>query len=381
MGFAAMIAGAAAAACGSSDDSNGSTGNGDDGGGGSDATLAQDGQIVTSDGAVVDGCKTACPTGYTCKAFNGQSACASPDGVPLFDHVFLVMMENISLKTLEAAVDSDADQSGYFKTLASTYAKGSDYHGAHNDAGKAVHPSLPNYIAISSGDYQGVDCDCSPLPEAGVCSGASCNIGNGSCGCNQTATNLADQIETANKTWKAYGEDMGTPCNLKNSSDYAVRHVPFLYFDSIRENATRCTSHVVDFSNLAGDLAATTPNFVYIAPNLTDDGHDPGNPADHSKNIENAAAFLAKMVPTITASDAYKNGGLLVVVWDEDDSSGIFSNDDPIPIYVASPYAKSAFVSSVTADHASLTATIEDGLALPRLGRAKDAKALGDYFE
>ena len=51
-----------------------------------------------------------------------------------------------------------------------------------------------------------------------------------------------------------------------------------------------------------------------------------------------------------------------------------------------SPYAKTGgYVSTATADHYSLLATIEDGLDLPRLGKAASpgtgfAATLADYF-
>jgi hypothetical protein len=69
-----------------------------------------------------------------------------------------------------------------------------------------------------------------------------------------------------------------------------------------------------------------------------------------------------------------------VIVWDEDDHSGIPNADDPIPVFVMSPYAKTKFRSTVHADHYSLLATIEDGLRLPRLGLATAAAPLTDYF-
>lgn len=341
-----------------------------------------------SDGSQIDGTTSgdggtcsSCPTGYACGSFNGIAACESAAGIPLFDHVFLAMMENLSYSTLNDAINQDASATANLRSVRDTYATGDDYHGAHS-GGKAVHPSLPNYISITSGDPQGVSCDCQPEPEAGACTSFNCNLASGSCGCNQAVPNVADQIETATKTWKAYGESMGTPCNLVDQGDYAVRHVPFLYYDAIRENAARCTSHVVDFTNFATDLSGTSaPNFLYVAPNLTDDGHNPQNPTDHSTNIANVDTFLGTFVPAVTASNAYKNGGLLIIVWDEDDSSGVFSNDDPIPIFVISPYAKQGFVSHVTADHASLLATIEDGLNLPRLAQAATAQPLVDYFK
>ena len=369
------------AACGSDDSISAVTGKdvgtvGTDGGG--DGSLTSEGG--SSDGG--DVCAS-CPSGYACGTFNGKTACASPAGIPLFSNVFVVMMENLSYSTLNDAITSGDDGTANFKTFTETYATGDDYHGAH-ESGSAVHPSLPNYIALTSGDSQGVSCDCQPLPEAGDCSSfGACTTLTGNCGCNQGVENLADQIEKASKTWKAYGEGMGTPCNLADddTTSYAVRHVPFLYYDSIRTDAARCTSHVVDFSTFASDLAGTPANFMYIAPNLTNDGHNPSNPFDHSANISNTNTFLGTLVPQIVGSAAFKNGGLLVVVWDEDDASGVFSNDDPIPIFVMSPYAKTKFVSHVTADHYSLLATIEDGLNLPRLAQAKTAKPLVDYFK
>jgi len=47
-----------------------------------------------------------------------------------------------------------------------------------------THPSLPNYIAMVSGDTQGITSDCG--------------------GCNVDAPNLADQLDAAGISWKAY---------------------------------------------------------------------------------------------------------------------------------------------------------------------------------
>ncbi len=45
---------------------------------------------------------------------------------------------------------------------------------------------------------------------------------------------MADQLEAANLTWMAFGEDMGTACNTTDSGNYAQRHVPFLYYSGIQ---------------------------------------------------------------------------------------------------------------------------------------------------
>jgi hypothetical protein len=190
-----------------------------------------------------------------------------------------------------------------------------------------------------------------------------------------SATNIADQIEAAKGTWMAFGESMGKPCNLVDTGNYAVRHLPFLYYDDIQKSA-RCAEHVVDFSMFDPD---TAPLFTYIAPDLVDDMHNP-DPTT-SVNIPDGDKWLGKEVPAIVESSSYKSGGLLLVVWDEDDNSGgITGSNDAIPMFVISPYAKQGYVSSVKASHYELLATMEDGLDLPRLGNAKGATPLADFF-
>ncbi len=163
-------------------------------------------------------------------------------------------------------------------------------------------------------------------------------------------------------------------------ASYAPKHVPFLYYDDVQSNTARCASHVVDFANFSTDASANQlPSFSFIAPNLTDDGHDPVTGG--STNIMDVDTWLSTNLPPITALDAYKNGGLVVVVWDEDDYSGLITADAAIPIFVLSPYAKSGGYQSLpTTNHYSLLATIEDGLGWPRLGGAVGLTPLTDYF-
>jgi acid phosphatase len=283
----------------------------------------------------------------------------------VFTHVFVIVMENTSLDTLDSATNAP-----YLAGLKAAWATGADYHGA-----AAVHPSLPNYIAMTSGGSQGITCDCNPTGKA--CT--TCNAFSNNCGCNRAVPHLGDQIETAKKTWKAYGESMGTPCNLTGSGDYAPKHIPFLYYDNVQTPASRCSSHVVDYNAFAADLAGATPDFSFIAPNLVDDMHGTGF-IQSSSDIAAGDTWLATHAKAILESPAFKSGGLFVIVWDEDDHSGIPNADDPIPVFVMSPYAKTKFRSTVHADHYSLLATIEDGLRLPRLGLATAAAPLTDYF-
>jgi len=285
----------------------------------------------------------------------------------MFTHVFVILMENTSLSTLETAISGGSAPN--LKAWQAAYATSNNYYGV-------AHPSTPNYIALTSGGTQGIGCDCEAQPGHGTCVAVLdvCLT----CSCDQNVTNLGDQLEQANETWMDFGEDMGTPCNLVDSGNYAQRHNPFLYYDDIQSNATRCDSHVVDFSNFKPETSA---NFNFIAPNLVDDMHNPD--PTNSTNIPDGDTWLGKQVPAILASSAYTSGGLLVIVWDEDDASGGIggTTNDPIGIWVFSPFAKSkGFVSSVKANHYSLLATFEDGLGVGRLGSAAQASPLTDFF-
>jgi hypothetical protein len=311
----------------------------------------------------------ACPSGYQCSSANGRPVCRAPSGVPLFSHVFVIVMENTSLKTLTAA--NNVSFTPYLTELAKSGATHGDYHGV-------AHPSLPNYIAMISGGTQGIGCDCDPTGSA--CNIFTCNLAIHACGCSQKAAHVGDQLIQAGKSWRAYGESMMTPCNLTNASPYATRHLPFLYFDDVVSDMQGCKTNVVDYSQFSGDLASP-PALAFVAPNLTDDMHDPF-PAG-SQNLANGDKWLANEVPAILGSDAYKQGGVLFIVWDEDDLSGppLGAADDPIPLFVLSPLAKSnGFVGATHADHYSLLATIEDGLGLGRLGQAAQATPLVEFF-
>ena len=98
------------------------------------------------------------------------------------------------------------------------------------------HSSLPNYLTMLAGDTFGIDHNCTD--------------------CSIPAQSLVDQLEAAGVSWKAYLQGLPEPCSkCFSSGDYAKKHNPFLYFDNIRANPTRCAK-VVPFSEFSTDLKA-----------------------------------------------------------------------------------------------------------------------------
>jgi phosphatidylinositol-3-phosphatase len=99
---------------------------------------------------------------------------------------------------------------------------------------------------------------------------------------------------------------------------YASRHDPFVYFHSVIDSPD-CATHVVNLNLLPNDLLeeSTTPNFVFITPNLCDDGHDGPCKNGQPGGLVSADAFLQKWIPMITSSPAYQRDGLIVITFDE----------------------------------------------------------------
>ena len=247
----------------------------------------------------------------------------SPSPTPAPSHVFLIVMENRSY--------SQAIASSYPAQLATQYGFTANYHGIS-------HPSLPNYLALTSGSTWGVaDDGFHALPAGG----------------------LGAQLTAAGIDWRAYMEGMTKGC-FDSPSPYALKHNPFAYYGSA------CPPQVVPFSQFATDMAGAVPRFVWITPDLCHDGHDCSDGA--------ANAWLAPTVGTILATDAWQQNGVLFITWDEGEDS---SNSVLTLVIHPDPLVHQ---SNQAYDHYSLLATVEDLLGVARLGQAASADAMTDLL-
>ncbi|KHL05602.1 phosphoesterase [Sinomonas humi] len=257
-----------------------------------------------------------------------------------------------------------------------------------------AHHSTPNYLAQISGQAPNpiTSNDCptyTPFEPAGTA--APGQLQGGGCVYPASVPTVAGQLNAVGKTWKAYMEDMQTPCEhpplwakddhhaADLGNQYATDHNPFVYFESIT-SSPQCQADDVPFTQLAEDLKSvgTTPNLSYISPNLCDDGHD--NPCVDGRpgGLESADAWLRQQVPAILASPAYRQDGVLVITFDEADGTsagpaGLLPGGTAggrIGALVLSPSVKGGTTSDTPYNHYSLLATIEDVFSLPRLGYA-----------
>jgi phospholipase C len=275
------------------------------------------------------------------------AACnAPPPGtVPTgaLDHVVIIVEEN---QPSQAIIGNTG--APYINKLATDYAVADNYQAV-------AHPSLPNYLALTSGTNAGITDDCSP---------------GGKCTAN-TPT-IADRITQSGRSWKMYAEDMPAPCTATNSGKYAVRHNPFMYYPGVTGDKASCAAHVVPFTQLAQDLksAAALPHYVFISPNMCNDMHD--------CPVATGDAWLSRQVPDILASPAFTTqNSLLVIVWDEGED-----NNNKVSTILAGPAAKKAYKSDAAFTHYSLLHTIENlwGLA-PLTDNDKNAPVMTDMLK
>jgi hypothetical protein len=288
----------------------------------------------------------------------GPVGASNPTTAPLphVHHVFQIILENEEEPTSFPGTGTELDQ------LAAQGVFVPGYYGTG-------HASLDNYDAMISGQaqYSSTSQDCPFYRDA---SGSIDARGyylpampqDTGCVYPADVRTLPDQLTAAGRTWHGYMEDMGntatretSPCgqpaiggvavnptaggpddtqSATAADQYAARHNPFVYFHSLIDTSgtattSACAANVVPLTQLTSDLHANhIANWNFITPNLCDDGHDApcqGPGADGANpgagGLTSANAFLAKIVPQIQASQAYKHGGLIVITFDEGSSN------------------------------------------------------------
>lgn len=221
------------------------------------------------------------------------------------------------------------------------------------ECGTAAHysavgsPSLPNYLAATSGSTQGVHDDGSPTRHP------------------VDADNLFRQVRAGGGTARTYAEAMPAPCSLQSSGRYAVKHNPAAYYVGA-DDRHACTADDVplgtlDSGPLIQDLAAgALPTFAFVVPDLCHDTHD--------CSVAEGDRWLAAWVGMLVADPAYRDGSTaLFVVWDE---------PTPMPFLAIAPAVHQGATVSEPVDHYSLLRTTEELLGIDTyLGAANRASS------
>ena len=163
--------------------------------------------------------------------------CGTAAAPPVYRHVIWIWMENHSYSD----IIGNTAQAPYINSLASRCGVATDYH-------NTTHPSLPNYLAATSGLSQ---------PDLPVTSYLDCDV---SVVCDTSAASIFGQGET----WKSYEESMPSNCDKSNSGEYAVRHNPAVYYTKL----SGCASRDVPYTQLATDLARQGADLLLAGASL-----------------------------------------------------------------------------------------------------------------
>lgn len=293
-------------------------------------------------GCASTGTETATQTPVSPSPTLGPSAAANQSATGGFDHVYVIVLENASYSALVGNTGAP-----YLNGLIAKYALSTDYYGV-------AHPSQPNYLAMFSGSTQGITDD------------ANHDV---------SATNLADQLEAAGKTWRVFAQDYpgncftgatkaGTGEGIGAAGTYARKHNPAISFADISSDPTRCAN----ITNLAAfDPAAAS--YELIVPNECNDMH--------SCPVAVADSFLSTFVPRIISSPAFANSVLFITT---DEGEGNSNGGGQVATVVVSPLVKAGFKSPMRHDHYSLLRTIEDSWGLECLGQACSTNSMAEFF-
>ena len=249
--------------------------------------------------------------------------CATSSAPTAPARVFLIVMENHSF--------DEAMTGAFTAELAARGGVAASYHAI-------THPSVPNYLALTSGQTRGVHDDSyHSLPRK----------------------DLGDQLTQARIPWRAYMEGLGSAGCLASPEPYDPGHNPFAFYGG------GCPANVVPFSSIGSDLASGAMRFSWITP---DSCHD-----QHSCPISAGDDWLRQTVGEITGSHAWDPGSVLFVTWDEDEGL----SDNHVLTLVIRPGGQHS-VSHIRYDHYSLLRTLEDIFGVAPLANASTATPMRD---
>ncbi len=358
---------------------------------------------------------------------------------PAIGDVFYIDMENHNLTQPPGLSGSPEQLLGnpaapYLNSLmtpGNPNAAQTSYASNYYNVAPGVHPSEPNYVWQEAGLH-------GPLNDNDPYAITPNNIVN--------APNLSALLQAAGIPWKSYQEDIDlTPTsgsvnqpganaltgtvapqdqwtvptssfsgtssaytnayNGSNQYNFAVKHDGQLFFTATNGG----TSTAPDFSpsnpeaqyyaplqQLQTDLNNNTvARYNLITPDQYNDMHSSltggftyngTHYTGDQASIAEGDNFLSKIIPTIEASQAYKNNGAIVIWYDE--TEGGDTSQFTLPEIVISPLAKgNAYESTLTYTHSSDLKSMQElfGVSAPGGGFLGDANTPGtndlwDFF-
>ncbi len=250
--------------------------------------------------------------------------CGVPGATTAYQHVVWIVLENVGYGVVGSS------QAPYLNHLIAQCGLATNYHGT-------THPSLPNYIALTSGSAQGISDDNDPASHP------------------LSVPSIFSQLRGK---WRSYVESMPTPCDKVSAGEYAAKHNPAAYYTNLRSTCAR------------NDVALPThptfsAPFTFVTPNLCHDMHD--------CSVGAGDAWMRTFVPKVLSSPQYRAGSLvLAITFDENTSD----SSNRVPTIVVAPSVPRGLKVGAHLDHYSLLRTTEQLLGLTPLAGARTAATM-----
>src|SRR4051794_35471683 len=251
--------------------------------------------------------------------------CSGASAPAHYSHVVWIVFENHPYSSIIGSASAP-----YFNQLAGLCGLATDYSAI-------THPSLPNYIALTSGSTQGITDDGSPSKHP------------------LAAPSIFSQLPAGGS--RSLQESMPANCSLGSSGRYVARHNPETYYTSVRAD---CGVYDVPLGN-AADISA---RFTFVTPDLCNDMHD--------CSVTTGDTWLSHFLPSLLASSEYRAGKTAIFVTFDEGSGG---NNRVVTLVVAPP-VRPGSRSGTSYTHYSLLRTTEEMLGLGLLGNAASAASM-----
>ena len=288
--------------------------------------LAASGWLVLGCGA-----PSVSPSGLTASETGGRAPSRA------VTKLLVVIEENHSLSQMQGGMP-------YAYSLAQRFGYATNYHAL-------THPSLPNYLAIVSGQTQGVTDDEPPSAHR------------------LTGGTVFGQAIAHGKKAAVYADGMRTVCSTTStgSPPYAVGHNPWPYFVGERR---ACRAHDAPLGRLWSAIrSGRLPNAGLVVPDTCHDAHD--------CSLSTADAWFRNLMARVFLGHDWRSGHLAVVLTADEDDGGSPSNG--VLTVVIHPSQRHHVVTAPL-NHYSLTKLYEQVAHTSYLGHASAAPSLSRAF-
>ncbi|MCJ1470779.1 hypothetical protein MMC07_009426 [Pseudocyphellaria aurata] len=213
-----------------------------------------------------------------------------------------------------------------------------------------THPSEPNYVATIGGEYFGMDND---------------NF-------NQIPSNISsviDLLEDKGISWGHYQEDLPYSgfegiawVNQRNgANDYVRKHDPAIIYNSVTNDLNRL-ANIKNFTLFYSDLQANKlPQWMFITPNMTNDGHD--------TSVTTAGTWSRNFLTPLLTNPNFASNTLVLLTFDENHTYSARNQVLALLLGDAVPASLTGTVDGGYYNHYSSISTVAANWNLHTLGR------------